>query len=201
MEILPANRVPYDRASTVFRSLAGELQENWNFSFQNCAIEHQGLNKLDLDVKYQYKPGITKEEYPDFVPIYRSSDSFLTNYPNETDIWEIVNKNLTKSILDENQALAAINIDMNVLQNPEQPYICTRQRRGVLPAGGKRILAVISPVRCCVTTRFPGNSVSSIRPLLRLGVSDLRVFWAWRSGLVTAIFMRAILLARTGAII
>jgi hypothetical protein len=65
LEVLPTNRLPYDRTSTVFRSRGGKLQEDWNFSLNDYIINHQGLNQLNLDVNYQYKPGITTEEYPD----------------------------------------------------------------------------------------------------------------------------------------
>ena len=122
LEILPTDRLPYDRTSTVFRSQSGKSQENFDFSFKDYVINHQGLNKLNLDVNYQYKPGITKNEYPDFVPIYKGIDQFLTNYPNETDVWEVVNKKLTQNILNENPALATINIDLNVLPSQSLPY-------------------------------------------------------------------------------
>ncbi|XZO01900.1 MAG: hypothetical protein ACM65L_26100 [Microcoleus sp.] len=122
LEILPTDRLPYDRASTVFRSRSGKIQEDFDFSLQNYAINHQGLNKLNLDVNYQYKSGITPAEYPDFVPIYKGIDKFLTNYPNETDFWEIVNKKLTQNILTENPALAAIDINLNVLPSQNIPY-------------------------------------------------------------------------------
>ncbi|MGB7712496.1 MAG: hypothetical protein WBL95_23685 [Microcoleus sp.] len=65
LEVLPTNRLPYDRTSTVCRSRGGKLQEDWNFSLKDYIINHQGLNQLNLDVNYQYNPGITTEEYPD----------------------------------------------------------------------------------------------------------------------------------------
>lgn len=58
----------------------------------------------------EFKPGIAQAEYPDFVPIYTSIDSFLTNYPNETDFWEILNKNPIQKVLDENPVLADVAI-------------------------------------------------------------------------------------------
>ena len=97
LDVLPTNRLPYERSSTVTRTQDGKLGEAWNFKIPNYSIAHQGLNNLNIDVKYQYKPRITQDEYPDFVPIYTSIDNFLTNYPNETDFWEILNKSLTNS--------------------------------------------------------------------------------------------------------
>src|SRR4028118_1478278 len=122
LEVLPTDRLPYDRTSTVFRSRSGQLKEDGNLSLKDYAINHQGLNKLDIDIGYQYKPEVTPNEYPDFRQIYNSVDNFLTKYPNETDFWEIVNKNLTQNILNENPALAAIDININVLPSQSLPY-------------------------------------------------------------------------------
>ena len=99
LEVLPTDRLPYDRTSTVFPSRYGQLKEEGNFSLKDYAINHQGLNQINIDIGYQYKPEITPNEYPDFLPIYNSVDNFLTNYPNEKDFWEVVNKNLTQNIL------------------------------------------------------------------------------------------------------
>jgi hypothetical protein len=38
---------------------------------------------------------IAQNTYPDFVPIRKDKDidQFFVNYPNEGDLWEILNKN------------------------------------------------------------------------------------------------------------
>ncbi|MCC3492169.1 MAG: hypothetical protein JGK35_16740 [Microcoleus sp. PH2017_16_JOR_D_A] len=51
--------------------------EKWAFNFPDYTIDHQGLNTLNIKIGYGLKPGITKNEYPDFVPIYKSIDNFL----------------------------------------------------------------------------------------------------------------------------
>jgi sugar lactone lactonase YvrE len=122
LEVLPTDRLPYERTSTVFRSRSGKLKEDGNFSLKDYAINHQGVNKINIDIGYQYKPEITPNEYPDFRQIYNSVDNFLTNYPNENDFWEIVNKNLTQNILNENPKWAAIDININVLPSQSLPY-------------------------------------------------------------------------------
>ncbi|ELR96406.1 hypothetical protein, partial [Gloeocapsa sp. PCC 73106] len=40
-------------------------------------------------------------EYPEFVSLVNYIQDFLVNYPNETDFWEILNKNLTEALLVE----------------------------------------------------------------------------------------------------
>src|SRR6476620_7519768 len=96
--------------------------ENWAFNFKDYTIEHQGLDTLNLKVGYGLKPGITPNEYPDFVPIYQSIDNFLVNYPNETDFWEIVNKNLTEKVLNENPVLTDVTIQLEVLPTNRLSY-------------------------------------------------------------------------------
>jgi sugar lactone lactonase YvrE len=172
LEVLPTNRLPYDRASTVSRSRFGKLQEDWNFSFQDYAINHQGLNKLNLDVNYQYKPGITKDEYPDFVPIYQNIDNFLTNYPNETDFWEIVNKNLTQSILNENPALAAININLSVLPTSGLPYNRTSKVTRTQPSDLQGTF-LVGNSRGNNVMRFDGNTGNLLGEFIPAGSGGL----------------------------
>lgn len=79
-----------------------KVDESWNFAFKNYSIQHQGGAVINLDVHYDYKDGIGKTsplEYPEFIQIYNYIDKYLINYPNETDHWEIVNKNLVNDLL------------------------------------------------------------------------------------------------------
>ncbi|MEG4807753.1 NHL repeat-containing protein [Microcoleus sp. F8-D3] len=172
LEVLPTEILPYDRASKVFRSQSGKIQENWNFSVKDYAINHQGLNKLNLDVNYQYKPGITQQEYPDFVPIYKSIDKFLTEYPNETDFWEIVNKNLTQNILNENPALAAIQIDFNVLPSQNLPYNRTSKVTRTQPSNPQGTF-LVGNTRGNNVLRFDGNTGNSLGEFIPPGSGGL----------------------------
>jgi sugar lactone lactonase YvrE len=157
LEVLPTDRLPYDRTSTVFRSRSGKLKEDGNFSLKDYAINHQGLNKLNIDIGYQYKPEITPNEYPDFRQIYNSIDNFLTKYPNETDFWEIVNKNLTQNILNENPTLAAIDININVLPSQSLPYNRTSKVTRTQPSNPQGTF-LVSNTRGNNVLRFDGNT-------------------------------------------
>lgn len=79
VDVLPPNRLPYNRSSSINRTTNGKLGEAWNYNIPNYSSAHQGLNKLKIDVTYQYKPGITQAEYPDFVRIYKTTANFLVN--------------------------------------------------------------------------------------------------------------------------
>jgi Peptidase M10 serralysin C terminal len=79
-------------------------EESWNFSIDDYAIAHQGLHIIDLDVSYDYRPGIGASnpyEYPNFLPVAAYIKDYLANYPNETDFWEIVNRKLVESTLTD----------------------------------------------------------------------------------------------------
>ena len=80
------------------------LAENFSFQLLDYEIEHQGEAVIDLLVDLDLKEGIGADdpfEYPDFLPIRDFIDDFLVNYENETDFWEILNKNLVTTLLSE----------------------------------------------------------------------------------------------------
>ena len=80
------------------------LEENFSFQLLDYEIEHQGEAVIDLSVEWDLIEGIGEDnpfEYPDFIPIRDYVTNFLVNYPNETDFWEILNKNLVTSLLSE----------------------------------------------------------------------------------------------------
>ncbi|MBE9225342.1 hypothetical protein IQ264_07840 [Phormidium sp. LEGE 05292] len=122
IDVLPSISLPYQRSSTVTRDRQGKLEEKWDFKIPQYTIQHQGLNTLNLDVNYTFKPGISNSQYPDFVPIYNRINNFLINYPNETDFWEIVNKNLTQQILSEHPEFADFKVNLEVLPTNSLPY-------------------------------------------------------------------------------
>ena len=85
-------------------TIINSLKENFNFELLDYEIEHQGQAVIDIAVDLDYQEGIGEEnpfEYPDFIPIAEFIDNFLVTYPNETDFWEILNKNLIRTLLTE----------------------------------------------------------------------------------------------------
>jgi hypothetical protein len=80
------------------------LNESWQFSFDNYAIEHQGGATIDLLVRCNYKEWMRATDplkYPEFTQVYTYVDNYLKTYPNETDFWEILNKNLVSDLLTQ----------------------------------------------------------------------------------------------------
>ena len=93
-------------------------QENFGFTLPDYPIEHQGWAMLDITVDYRMAPTspneIKPEIYPNFVPIVEKIDKFMKDYPNETDYWEILNKKLAQSILEEYPTIVSIKIRIDV---------------------------------------------------------------------------------------
>ena len=72
---------------------SGVLVEEFSFLIKDFKIDHQGENNnLNLTIRYRYKAHLSNSAYPDFTVIANQIELLLTNYPNENDSWEIVNK-------------------------------------------------------------------------------------------------------------
>lgn len=79
-------------------------KESFAFSIEDYYIEHQGTAILDIDVTLEFKKskGQRKsEDYYEFQQIIHYIDSYLVDYPNETDYWEILNTNLATSLITD----------------------------------------------------------------------------------------------------
>ena len=69
--------------------------ESFQFSISDYRIEHQGRAVFDATLQYIYKPDLGNPDlYFDFQQVISCIDKFFVTYPNETDYWEILNKNL-----------------------------------------------------------------------------------------------------------
>lgn len=72
------------------------LTEEFSFLIEDFKMNHQSeANNLNIKVRFRYENGISASKYPDFRAIAKDIDDFLGKYPNKTDYWEILNKNLT----------------------------------------------------------------------------------------------------------
>ncbi|MCE2699383.1 MAG: hypothetical protein PX483_19115 [Nostocales cyanobacterium LE14-WE4] len=99
-------------------------QEIFTFQVPNYAIKfHQGGAILNIKVAYRLTPeAISQNAYPDFVPIRKDIDKFLTNYPNDGDFWEIINKKLVQFLLDKYPQMASLSVELGVFPTPGEPF-------------------------------------------------------------------------------
>ena len=109
------------------------LIEEFSFLIKDFKIDHQGEhNNLNITIRYRYKAGVTKAEYPDFTVVLKDIEAMLTSYPNEDDYWEIVNKKITLMVLHKYPTITSIISEIQVSPSRNTPYvrssIATRER-------------------------------------------------------------------------
>lgn len=129
---LPTGTKP-NRKPAATTAKSGVLVEQFSFLIKDFKIDHQGENNnLNITIRYRYKVHIARAEYPDFRLIARDIETLLTNYPNEEDYWEIVNKKITLMVFEKYPAVAKITSQTQVSPSPKAPYlrssIVTRDR-------------------------------------------------------------------------
>jgi len=121
----------------------GPLIEEFSFLIKDFKIDHQAeTNNLNISISYRYVVDIKDAEYPDFRLLAKDVEMFLTNYPNEADYWEILNKQITSLLLKKYPAITSVTSELKVDPSRLDPYIrasrVTRER-GKARANGKRM--------------------------------------------------------------
>jgi hypothetical protein len=102
----------------------GVLEEQFSFLIKDFKIDHQGENNnLNITIWYRYKAHLSNAEYPNFMLIAKDIETLLTNYPNEGDYWEILNKKITLIVLEKYPAIAKITSQLQVSPSPQDPYL------------------------------------------------------------------------------
>ena len=112
----------------------GLLNEEFSFLIKDLKIDHQGeTNTLNISISYHYVANIANADYPDFRWLAKDVETLLSAYPNKTDYWEIVNKQITSLLMKKYPALASVTCDMTVDPSRAVPYTrmsrVTRNRR------------------------------------------------------------------------
>jgi hypothetical protein len=78
-------------------------------------MDHQTeTNNLNISISYRYIPNIQKPDYPDFRGLAKDVETFLSNYPNKDDYWEIVNKRITSLLLSKYRGLTSVTCEIKV---------------------------------------------------------------------------------------
>ena len=99
-------------------------QESFGFEIPDYPIEHQVQALLNIHVDYRFittRP-LQKADYINYVPVAEEIDKYLKRYPNETDFWEILNKNLVDFVLDKYPSIGSLRIRVEVRPNVAAKY-------------------------------------------------------------------------------
>lgn len=110
------------------------LVEEFSFAIKDFKMDHQTqTNNLNITISYRYIANIQKSDYPDFRWLAKDVESLLANYPNKDDYWEIVNKQITLTLLNKYAGIASVTCDLKVDPSSLVPYTrssrVTRERR------------------------------------------------------------------------
>jgi len=113
---------------------SGLPSEEFSFLIKDFKIDHQGeTNTLNISISYRYVANIANADYPDFRWLAKDVETLLSAYPNKTDYWEIVNKQITSLLMKKYPALAGVTCEMTVAPSRQVPYTrmsrVTRNRR------------------------------------------------------------------------
>ena len=102
--------------------------EEFSFAIKDFKMDHQTqTNNLNITISYRYTANIQKSDYPDFRWLAKDVESLLANYPNKDDYWEIVNKQITLTLLNKYAGIASVTCDLKVDPSSLVPY--TRSSR------------------------------------------------------------------------
>ncbi len=107
--------------------------EEFSFVIKDFKVDHQTeSHNLNISISYRYVANIANADYPDLRWLAKDVETLLTNYPNENDYWEIVNKQVTSLLLKKYAGLASITSEIKVDPSPQVAYTrtsrVTRQR-------------------------------------------------------------------------
>jgi hypothetical protein len=130
VSILPATYSQTSSSKNKFqhRQQSNSLTEEFSFVIKDFKVEHQSEhNVLNIAVTMRYIPNVRDTDYPDYRAVAKDIETFLSNYPNEQDYWEIVNKAVTSMLLKKYSSLAMITSEISVEPVPNSPY--TRSSR------------------------------------------------------------------------
>ena len=130
--------------ATVTVVQAQKLSEEFSFTLKDFKINHQGeTNTLNISISYRYVRNITNADYPDFRWLARDVETLLSNYPNKTDYWEIVNKQITSLLMKKYPAVASLTCELKVEPSHLVPYArasrVTRERSNMLTRPSKKV--------------------------------------------------------------
>jgi len=109
--------------------------EEFSFLIKDFKTDHQTeSHNLNISISYRYAANIANSEYPDFRWLAKDVETLLTNYPNENDYWEIVNKQITSLLIGKYPSITSVTCELKVDPSPLVPYTrssrVTRRRMG-----------------------------------------------------------------------
>lgn len=77
---------------------------------------------IDIDITWNFPINPTPEDYIDSNLVVNTAKTFLKEYPNKSDFWEVINHKLVKMMIDKFPRIKSISIKLDVPATKLDPY-------------------------------------------------------------------------------
>lgn len=106
-------------------SYAQEISLNEFYSVEvkkfNVFIDN-AKHDIDIYITWNFKTNPTPDDYIDSNLVVNTVKTFLKEYPNKSDFWEVVNHKLTSHMIDKFKQVKSFSIKLDVPATKMDPY-------------------------------------------------------------------------------
>ncbi|MEO0408725.1 MAG: hypothetical protein AAF289_15380 [Cyanobacteria bacterium P01_A01_bin.135] len=99
--------------------LAPQNDRPHRISLDRLPVAHQGIHRLNIHLDYAASPAPLA---PAPASLQQAIQTFLAQYPNEDDYWEIVNRRLAQTLIAQYPQLTTLSLEMGVLPCDRFPH-------------------------------------------------------------------------------
>ncbi|BAY22096.1 hypothetical protein NIES2100_18590 [Calothrix sp. NIES-2100] len=126
LDVAPNANIPFAFSTTVAIAPNGKTDALVSFELQDVLIPAQSA-VADVSVNLDYKPGVNNNQFRNILPVAEFVKDKLTNSQNPGEFYEIINKNLATSLLNNNSfdlksVLEEASITLDVAPNANIPF-------------------------------------------------------------------------------
>ena len=102
---------------------AVHLQESYSIKIEKLNVNlDNGKHIVDIDAIWSFRENPEAGDYIDSNIVISDIKKFLAEYPNKSDFWEVVNRNLTKYLIEKFKNLKSMTIKIDVLASKMDTY-------------------------------------------------------------------------------
>ena len=88
---------------------AGDTGESFTIRMPDYFVELQGGQRVDLEITYQYTPGVERKDMPDYREVQILAEEALYGMPEPNIYWELTNREIARRILKAFPQFSEVN--------------------------------------------------------------------------------------------